>query len=320
MTTDNIDIKNILTDKSRYSLKDILFSSEEHSYNDSFEKLGIVNPIIVWREGESFHLVDGGKRIKFGKQKGMIVTDAVVLPENTLVTDIITLILCDKREDVGSSVMNRVQFICFAVSLNAPEEWMVESLCAPLGLKPHPNTLRACEEIIAMPKELRLFCHDKKFSLKQLINLASYPDDLLGFLVEWSSTLHLTASTMDEIASNLRGWLRSKNKSVDDLMNDAEIREILDSSMDPRDKTGRLRDIIHIRQFPVLSGVNSKIEKSVSNLKLPKEIGIKWDRTLENKKLGIFININDSRMLEEMVDIIGSEKVRAVLKEILDEL
>ena len=321
MAIENIKINDILTDKSRYSLKDILFTSKEHLYNDSFDKLGILNPVIVQRDEEGrLHLIDGIKRIQYAKQNGMTLVDTVVLPGETLVTDIITFILCGKREDIGSSVMNRVQFICFANSLNAPEEWMLESLCVPLGLKPHPGTLRACEHINAMPKELRSFCHDKKFSFKQLINLASYPDDLLGLLVEWNSALQFTASTMDEVASNLRSWLRSENKGIADLINDAEIREILDSSMDPRDKTERLRQLIRIRQFPILSGVNSKIEKIVSDLRLPKEIGIKWDRTLENKNASLSININDPQKWQNIIDALGSKEVRDALKEILDEL
>jgi hypothetical protein len=317
---EKIEINKILMDKSSFSLREVLFRSEEHLYNDSFDKLGILNPVVVWRDGESFHLVDGEKRIQYAKQNGMTTIDAVVLQEDTPVTDIITLILCDKREDIMSSIMNRVQFICFAISLKAAEEWMVESLCVPPGLKPHAETLRNCERINRMTEELRLFCHEKKFSFKQLINLSSYPDDLLGLLVEWNRFLHLTASTMDEIASNLRDWLRSKNKSVDDLKNDAEIMEILGSSMDTRDKTGSLRQLVRTRQFPVLSEVNSRIEKSVSDLKLPKEIGIKWDRTLENKNAALSININDPEKWQRLLDALNSKELKKALKDILDEL
>jgi len=320
MTTEKVDINNILTDNGRFSLRNILFTSGEYSCADSFNNLGILSPVIVQRGEDGVHLVDGRKRIQYAKQNGMISVDAVVLPVETQVTDIITFILCDKREDIGSSVMNMVQFICFAVSLNVPEKWALESLCVPLGLKPHPNTLHSCGRVNRLPKELRRFCHEKKFSLKQLINMASYPDDLLGLLVEWNRLLQLTASTMDEIASNLRDWLRSKNKSIDDLMNDAEIREILGSSMDPRDKTGRLRQLIRIRQFPVLSEVNSRIEKSVSDLKLPKEIGIKWDRTLENKNAALSININDPEKWQRVLDALRSKEVKEALEDILDEL
>ncbi len=322
MVNEKIDINNILTDKSRFSLKEVIFASgiETYSCAGSFDKLGILNPVIVQRDGDGFHLVDGRKRIEYSKQNGMTPVDAIVLHENTPITDIIILILCDKRKDIGSSIMNRVQFIYFAVSLNVPKGWILESLCVPLGLKPHAETLRSCERINTMPKELRLFCHEKKFSLKQLINLVSYPDDLLGLLVEWNTLLQLTASTMDEIASNLRSWLRSKNKSVNDLMNDAEIREILGSSMDPRDKTGRLRQLIRIRQFPVLSEVNSRIEKTVSDLDLPREIGIKWDRMLENKNAALSININDPKKWQRVLDALKSKDVKEALEDILNEL
>ena len=73
---ENIDIKKILTDKSRFSLKDILFKSEEHLYNDSFDKLGILNPVIVQRDEEGrLHLIDGIKRIQYAKQNGMTLVE-----------------------------------------------------------------------------------------------------------------------------------------------------------------------------------------------------------------------------------------------------
>ena len=319
----NIDINDILTDNSRFSLKETVFVSgiETYSCAGSFDEIGILSPVIVQKDKDGgLHLIDGNKRIAYAKQNGMLTIDAVVLPEETPVTDIITLILCEKREEIVLSIMNRVQFICFAVSLNAPEEWMIESLCVPLGLKPHTETLQSCERINTMPKELRSFCHDKKFSFKQLLNLASYTYDLLGLLVEWNSALQLTASTMDEIAANLKGWLRSHNKEVADLINDTEIRDIFESSMDPRDKTERLRQLIRTRQFPVLSEVHSRIEKAVSNMKLPKEIGIKWDRTLENKNAAFSININDPEKWQNVLEALKSKEVKDALKEILDEL
>ncbi len=111
-------------------MKEVIFASgiETYSCAGSFDKLGILNPVIVQRDGDGFHLVDGRKRIKYSKQNGMTLVDAIVLHENTPITDIIILILCDKRKDIGSSIMNRVQFICFAVSLNVPEEWILKTL------------------------------------------------------------------------------------------------------------------------------------------------------------------------------------------------
>ena len=90
--------------------------------------------------------------------------------------------------------------------------------------------------------------------------------------------------------------------------------------MDPRDKTDRLRRLIRIRQFPILSGVNARIERAVSDLKLPEEVGIKWDRTLENKNVGCSINIHDPGKWRNVLDALESKEVRDALEEILSEL
>jgi hypothetical protein len=321
MAIESININNIRTDESRFSLKDVLFTSGGYSYDESLNKLGILNLVVVQKyEDGRLHLIDGRKRLLYAEKNLVEMVDAVVLSEETPVTDIITLILCGKSEEIGSSAINRAQFICFAVSLGVPEEWVLKSLCAPFGLRPHSGTLSECGRICSLPKELKRFCHDKKFSLKQLINLSSYHGDLLSLLVEWNPLLHLTASTMDELASNLRGWMRSNNKNAADLIKDEEIMEIMGSSMDPRDRTSKLRRLFRVRQFPLLSEVNSRIEMTVSGLELPEEIDIKWDRTLENRNVAVSINIHDAGKLRRVLDSLKSKEVRDALEEILNEL
>lgn len=323
MSVQNINIKDVLVDDSRFSLTDYLFefAPEQTCHITSFDAFGILDPVIVYKDDKKrLHLIDGRKRIQFALLGRERTLRATVLPETTPVTDLITLILCNKRYEIEYSTMNKIQFVYFAVSLNAPEKWILNSLCIPFEFKPHRDFFRECERIYNLPKELKLFCHDKKFSMKQMLNLTYHPKELLSQLIKWKSVLQFTASTLDEIASNLKNYLKRENKNIADFMSEPDVQELFDSSLSPRDKTEKLRRLVHLRQFPVLSDKNEKIQKAVDSLKLPRGITVNWDKSLENKNINLSLNVSDPSKWRELLDTLSSDKVNKAIEAILDEL
>ncbi|KPK02899.1 MAG: hypothetical protein AMK71_00705 [Nitrospira bacterium SG8_35_4] len=323
MPTESIHINDVLINDSRFALRDFIFDSisEPSCHLNTFCTLGILYPIVVYRDRKGLiHLVDGRKRAEYAKQSDERLIRAMVLPETTPVTDIVSLIHCNRRNDIESSVMNKVQFLCFAISMNVPESWILKVLCGALEFKPHTEFLRECERIFHLPRELRQFCHEKKFSLKQLLNLSYYSPDILSQLIQWNTSLQLTASTLDEIASHLKDYLRATNKRIKDFLAEPEVEDIFESSLSQRDKTEKLRQLLYLKRFPTLSAVNANIRGIIKQLHLPKEIQITWDGTLENKKLDVTLNISDPQKWQPVLDTLASPDVKEAVQSILDEL
>jgi len=318
-----ININDILDEESRFSLKGFLFESElnKASTEDSFKHLGILNPVIVCEDKDKrFHLIDGKKRIQFARQSRTEKISAIVLAGSTPVTDIVTLILSDRRSEIGQSVINQILFICFSEAVAAPESWILNSLCVQFGFKPYIEFLNDCKRINDLPEEIKLFCNEKKFSMKQILNLSHYPEDILLQLMRWRSGIQLTASTMDELASNLKDHLRAQNRTIKDFVSENEVQEVMLSSMSPRDKTERLRKLIHAKRFPVLSEINTRIEEKVSQLNLPENISLNWDRSLENKNVDITVHVHEPTKMTKSLNTLNSAEMKRAIESILDEL
>jgi hypothetical protein len=323
MLTQGIRIDDILIEDSRFSIKPYIFEQAggPSCHLTSFDTLGILYPIIVYEDDRrDYHLIDGRKRLVFARDSMKSTIIANILPSGTPVTDIISLVFCNRRNEIQSSVVNRVQFICYACSLSAPEKWITGSLCVPFEFRPHAEFINECERIYSMPERLRRFAHEKKLSLKQLINLSCYPADLLSLIVEWTDTLQLTASIMDEMASNLRSYLRREGISVREFIRDPEVQEIIESSMSPKAKTEKLRRLIYLRQFPVLSATNQKIREIVDSAGLPEEVRITWDETLENHGLGISISVDDPEKWKTLLERLRTPGFQDMIRKMLDEL
>jgi len=323
MLIQEININDILIEESRFNLKDFLFGEtpDETRLRESFERVGILNPVILYKDKKAlFHLIDGKKRIHFARQKQLRTIGATVLTESIPFTEVVNLILDIRRDEINESTINKIQFICFALSLNIEESWILKQLCIPLGFKPHGEFLKECERINNLPRELRFFCHEKRFSLKQILNLTYYPEELLLQLIEWKSLLHLTASILDEIASNLRDYLKFYNKSIKDFVSEPEVEKIIHSSLNPRDRTERLRRLIYSRRYPTLFEVNRNIEKKIKSLNLPDEIDIEWDRSLENKNIDVLIHLKEPAKWAEVLKRLNSPEMKKTIEEILKEL
>lgn len=323
MTIQNINITEIIAEESRFSLKNFLYESGhlEACHKDSFKQQGILCPVIVYRDpSNQFHLIDGRKRFRYAKHAQMKELSAIVLTEPAPVADIITLILCDKKREIEQSVINKILFVCFALHLNAPEAWVLNFLCTSFGFRPHSEFLEDCKRINSLPEEMKHFCHEKNLSMKHILNLAHYPEEILQKLMEWKPALQLTASVLDELASNLKDYLRSRDMTLREFVSETEVLEIIQSAMSPRDKTERLRQLIHVKRFPVLSETNARIQEEVERLNLPKNISLNWDRALENKNIDLVIHIQDPKKMKDLMDILNSTKLNKALDAILDEL
>lgn len=323
MSIRTIQINDILQDDSRFSLRDYLYEAapDRTCHINSFDTLGILYPVILYEDNNAqLHLIDGMKRLQYAIQSEETRIRAMILPESTPITEIIVLILCNKRHLIASSAINKIQFVYFANSLTAPESWIFQSLCIPFEFKPHSDFFRECDRIYNMPKELKLFCHEKKFSFKQLLNLSYHSRELITRLIQWKSSLHLTASTLDEIASNLKAYLNREQKTIDDFLAEPDVQEIFDSSLSPREKTERLRRTIHMKQFPILSETNGRITKTIEDLHLPGEIRAGWDSTLENKNINLTISIRDPGQWQSLLKSLNSKPLKEAIKSILGEL
>ncbi len=323
MAIRNIYIKDILIDDSIFAPGNFVFESgpEPTCHINSFETLGILYPVIVYQDDKKrFHLIDGKKRVLYSKEFKADTISAIVLPAPTPFTDIIPLLLCGNRTAILSSTMSKVRFICFALSLNIPEKWLLQTVCLPFELKPQSAFLQECLRINNLPHDISLFCHEKKFSLKQLINLSYQPVELLKKIIHWKSSIQLTASILDELTANLKDYLKLHNKDLDEFIEGSGINDILESSLSPRDKTEEIRRIIRIKRFPLLSEANDKITETVNALELPNDISFNWDRTLENRNIDIKINIKDPEKLKELLDTLKTKKIKDAIKKVLDEL
>jgi hypothetical protein len=323
MNLQKINIQDIIVQDSRFSTADVIFTHDHPGDNLllSFEASGIINPICVLKDrNNTYHLIDGIKRIDFAKKKNLDKVDAALLPRSTPPEEVMNIMLSSKINEINESVMNKVQFICFALSSGASEQWVLTSLYKPFGFRPHSGFLQESKRINNLPTEVKRFFHEKKFSFKQILNLTHLPEDILQRIISWKSMLQLTASILEELAAHIRDYVKERGISFQHFLEEPEIKEVITSDLSPRDKTEKLRKLIRLKRYPVLSETNARIQRAVEEMGLPKGISVNWDNTLENRNIDFVIHIQDPDKWEETIKSLNKSDIQKKIKKILEEL
>ena len=322
MSIQDILISEIQIENSLFSTKEVLFEPEmdDSCLNKSFHTIGILNPVILYKDAyNSLHLVAGKKRLTYAIKNNHKYIQAVMLKDNTSISDILLFLYNEKKEIINQSVINKIQFLVFSIGMGVKDDELFFS--ALLGFKPYNNFYEDCHRISSLPLELKIFSHDKKLSFKYLVNLSFYPKDLLCKLIQWKDLLSFTASIFEEIASNLRDYLKAHDKTIDDVLSDREVQEIFTSNKtSPRQKLEQLRRLIHVKKSPTLCKVNEKIEYFVKELNLPKNITLSWDRALENKYVEVKFFIQKPEEWKTALDRCSQSSFESTLSSILNEL
>jgi hypothetical protein len=125
---------------------------------------------------------------------------------------------------------------------------------------------------------------------------------------------------MDEIASNLRDYLKSRNKRLKEFLVEPEVSSLMRSSLNSRSKTEKLRQLLYSGRFPILSEANTRIRGYIKKLELPEGLTIDWDRTLENKRVDFHLSLRNRKQWHGMLKMLESDTLEKALKKIMDEL
>ena len=122
------------------------------------------------------------------------------------------------------------------------------------------------------------------------------------------------------MAANPKDYLKARYTGNENFLAEPDVSETMNSGLSPRDKTDRLRRLIYLKRYPVLSEVNAGIQKTVRDLNLPEDISIGWDRTLENKGIDFTIHMQGAEKWQRALDALNSEKLKKAIESIIDKL
>ncbi len=284
----------------------------------SFEENSILTPILVAKinrmEG-ALMVVDGFKRLRWALKKGL--TEVPVLKAGDMTRRQVLLLLLSRYSGHLKTCATKALFLNHLSEAGFPKDLLMELAMKGLGLQPFGGLLEKYLRVSTLPKEVLRFCHEKDLSLKRCLNLTHQPKLLLEKIIRLTHMISISASLLLELTDNISDILKKDEITAEEFFEKEEIKQIFSHEMDMNQRTRLFRQTVKQMRYPVLTRLQGELHDIQKDYFKNSPLIIRWDETLENKKVTISASVSHLSQLSDIVDAISSAKTKEGIKKIL---
>ncbi len=319
-----IPLHQVRVKKSKYLFLQVAdWNNEDKKLSalaDSVNNIGVQSPLLIRKSGDELHLVDGFKRAVVAKSLGIENIPCCFLPEDISLREVLEFLFIEQNELIISSLVTRARFVAFAQKQGLDSTILLQLFFPLLGLESHAAVLKKLKAIDTLPQKVLDFCDEKHFSMRQCSSLTRYPSDLLSQVFSWKDDLYLTASMAEEILANLKDYLRGTGISLAEFIDDKEVKNLFNASLNSQERTRRFRSLLKKRRFPILTDVNLKMDHIRKQISLPDNIKLSWDTTLEKKELRLALTIHEPEDWDNNLKVLKKVSLKQGITDMLKDL
>ncbi len=329
MNISEIPVSEISLEDSPYRLNRLFQWGEikvDHApLEAAFQALGVLQPLLVKKVSGQYHLVDGFKRLAFLiENKASLVSCAVLLEgsanDGCCNVNVFNIALHESGLNRESRFIDKLRCVTSAIQSGVSREQVLEIFLPALGLGAHDRVLRRLENIAKLPDGVLDFCTEKNFSMKQCYHLTRHPPGVVDLVFSWRQQLFLTAAVVNELCESLKDHLRAHELTIDEFRQDDEVLSLLGSNLSPQEKTAQLRKLVHLRRYPLLTKINQEMVESKASMKLPTQVSLVWDSTLENRELKMMFVVKEPEEWQQVVKRLQSDQVNQGIQKLFEHL
>ena len=152
--------------------------------------------------------------------------------------------------------------------------------------------------ILDLPEHAQLFLHQKRFSLKEIVNLLHYSNDAFHQLLTDDQYFQFTKRTFDEALSLITALTKRHNMALNELFEQSSYNDLKLNNMTPQQRQKTLLSRLNEDANPVLLASQQKIDALISDIPLPAQLT--YDRSLEHTGISIHSTVQTHDQLNEL--------------------
>lgn len=287
------------------SNRDFLFSFPERSFFllNSIERVGILEPPILYPSPEGYIIICGEGRVKASLHLGLDIIPALVLKPKLSSRDLLMIAL-ESNLWRGLNLVEKAQFIHKARPLFQEEELF--DILERLGFTKNPKWLFFLEKVHGLEETLWKLIAEEKLNpkiIEDLSKLTPVDREEFIFLLQRAS---LSFSEQREVLQILSDYKRCRRS---DKLISEELKEIL-AEEDFNLRRKKLFCHLEKLKFPNFYAYKEKIKDSISYFK-GHGIEIKFSPYLEKREVTFNFKATEESELKNILDFLRNEGNRA---------
>lgn len=298
----------------------ITFQPQLEGLRTSIKEIGILHPPLL-EQGIRYRIISGYKRILVAEELGIREIKAHIYHQGEQQPHV--LFLLNLYENLGTRPLNHVEKAIAIHKLTnlcqvATEE-VLRNFLPLLGLGSNPKVLEMYLSLIKLEPQVQRLVADEVISVELAHRLAQLsPSERLRYC-DLISQLRLGRNRQRQFLEWLDDLKRLQGKSIDSILRDPEIKEILDDEKtSPPEKTDRIQRVLRQRRYPRFTEVEERFLRLRKAMRLPPNVSFNPPPYFEGRRYRLEFTFEDGQEFSRTVEVL--KRVDRTLLEQLEHL
>lgn len=286
---------------------DIFYKNEKHPVD-----IMTPFPIIVEKNRSKFDVIYGFQKYRNYKNKNYTEIPAYILENPTLIKKVTTLIRYQRNQRELYPI-EIAKIIKILLSSGVEKKVIATDIADSLGINRGYKLTDKYLELNTIPQYIIDFLLLKTDSLKIWSRFTNRNENIFKIILDYTSP---TLSEFLEIEKNLFEIAKRQNSSIDEAAAEYNLFSIIQENAQ---NIKKIRKILQEIRYPILSRHRTRINNELKNLKVPENLFVEPDKSLETKSISLSAHITSEEDISRLRNFLNEENV-SKLKDILDLL
>lgn len=278
----------------------------------SIEKSGILSPPVVLEfQDNKYDIISGRQRLRCWKLLGKINCHCRILPKQSAIEDILTLVIEDQ---FFCGQLNIIEQACFIklCQKHLPQKSHFQSFIGQLLPGRITKGIRFLEPLLKLSANLQYKIFKGDISEKIIAELLRFDEEDRQQFIDLAEVLRLGSNNQKKLIQQLDDIIKRENITLSQFINQKRLKKILDDdSLDRTRKTSNLLALIHHLHQPRLSAAQDAFTERINNLRLPENCSLSSSPSFESNAVTLAVKFNNYQNFEKRWD-----RIRKILEEL----
>ncbi len=283
---------------------------------DSIKKIGIITPLTVFTENESYVLLDGFQRLRVARKLNVKKVPVIIIKQTPSFEELI-----DLRHELQRSVTEEPNVLqkarIFKLILNYIEDEQKREKWRQRLKLPKGNRILA---VLGWPENAQLYLIKYHLSFNQIKTFLDYKKEDIEALFDFAATLSMRAVELLKLSELISEITMNEDKSVKSLLAEEQIKKILNNDeINRNQKTVILKDLFYQRRFPLVSAYRNEMNKLIKNLK-KSAFSVSYDKNFERSGVQLNAQLKNKEDLYNLINALRNSETENLLTEMLKRI
>jgi ParB-like chromosome segregation protein Spo0J len=299
---------------------DLHLPVEDVALAESVEQFGIMQPILVRRQGDEYTLLDGFQRIALCRRFSIMEIPAIIEPAESC-DDLRALQLALSR-NAASHRWSAADVAWLSWCLKERFQLSADVIgksCLPLiGVELRPERLDEFIALAALPEDFLIFLAERHVSHTQLRPLLKLSINSLILLGQLVVRLQPGGQKIREAAELLFEISRRERRGDADILQD--VMNALDDARTTSQQWAQMQEQLRNLRMPTWAGQQEEITGLIKSLELPGIVALHYPPYMEGAECECRIRFRTGKELAAAVDKLGRIADGDALKQLTEML